>query len=121
MRLQPEPGKKSRTSGLGRHRGPAAAEIEGCCGRAQRGRDPSIHTGSLRVASNVTRSLPTLAATWVVTLTDVLGRQRQISKARQTAIGSDSVSIPRYLAVLSIFTWPNSARTVCKSPVPFRI
>ena len=28
---------------------------------------------------------------------------------------------PRYLAVLSILAWPRSARTVCKSPVPFKM
>jgi hypothetical protein len=48
-------------------------------------------------------------------------RQRQISKARQTSIGSAFVSRPRYLAVLSICAWPKSARTVCKSPVPFKM
>ena len=48
-------------------------------------------------------------------------RQRQISKARQTSIGSAFVSRPRYLAVLSIIAWPKSARTVCKSPVPFKM
>jgi hypothetical protein len=48
-------------------------------------------------------------------------RQLQISKARQTAIGSALVLRPRYLAVLSICTWPKSARTVCKSPVPFKM
>ena len=47
-------------------------------------------------------------------------RQRQISKARQTSIGSIFVLRPRYLAVLSILAWPRSARTVCKSPVPFK-
>jgi hypothetical protein len=44
-----------------------------------------------------------------------------MSKARQTAIGSAFVLSPRYLAVLSICTWPKSARTVCKSPVPFKM
>jgi hypothetical protein len=48
-------------------------------------------------------------------------RQRQISKARQTSIGSAFVSRPRNLAVLSILAWPKSARTVCKSPVPFKM
>ena len=48
-------------------------------------------------------------------------RQRQISKARQTSIGSAFVLRPRYLAVLSILAWPRSARTVCKSPVPFKM
>jgi hypothetical protein len=48
-------------------------------------------------------------------------RQRQISKARQTSIGSVFVLRPRYLAVLSILAWPKSARTVCKSPVPFKM
>ena len=48
-------------------------------------------------------------------------RHHQISKARQTAIGSAFVSRPRYLAVLSIFAWPKSARTACKSPVPFKM
>src|ERR1700730_5008585 len=48
-------------------------------------------------------------------------RQRQISKARQTLIGSAFVLRPRYLAVLSILAWPKSARTVCKSPVPFKM
>ena len=48
-------------------------------------------------------------------------RQRQISKARQTSIGSAFVLRPRYLAVLSILAWPKSARTVCKSPVPFKM
>ncbi len=45
----------------------------------------------------------------------------QISKARQTAIGSAFVLRPRYVAVLSIFAWPKSARTVSKSPVPFKM
>src|SRR6266478_3979040 len=48
-------------------------------------------------------------------------RQCQISKARQTSIGSAFVLRPRYLAVLSILAWPKSARTVCKSPVPFKM
>ena len=48
-------------------------------------------------------------------------RQLQISKARQTLIGSALVLRPRYLAVLSILAWPSSARTVCKSPVPFKM
>ena len=50
-----------------------------------------------------------------------LNRHRQISKARQTVIGSAFVVRPRYLAVLSIVAWPKSARTVCKSPVPFKM
>ncbi len=48
-------------------------------------------------------------------------RHRQISKDRQTVIGSAFVLRPRYLAVLSILAWPKSTRTVCKSPVPFKM
>jgi hypothetical protein len=45
----------------------------------------------------------------------------QISNARLTSIGSAFVLRPRYLAVLSICTWPSSARTACKSPVPLKM
>src|SRR5580704_2338975 len=47
-------------------------------------------------------------------------RYRQISNARQTAIGSALVLRPRYLAVLSICTCPKSARTVCKFASAFQ-
>ena len=66
-------------------------------------------------ATNTTDSQPTIGR-------GTCGRrQRQISKARQTSIGSAFVLRPRYLAVLSILAWPKSARTVCKSPVPFKM
>jgi hypothetical protein len=42
-------------------------------------------------------------------------------RPRLTSIGSAFVLRPRYLAVLSILAWPKSARTVCKSPVPFKM
>src|SRR6202165_5036761 len=86
--------------------------------------DMTVLTPSRPVAplTRVRRLYTLLRATrWNVSLQSVgnapVGlRHRQISKARQTAIGSALVLRPRYLAVLSIFTWPNSARTVCKSP-----
>src|ERR1700730_7633188 len=49
-------------------------------------------------------------------------QQRQISKAREIAIGSDLLlAMRRYLAVDSIFVWPKSTRTASISPVPFKL
>src|ERR1700730_16558699 len=49
-------------------------------------------------------------------------QQRQISKAREIAIGSDLLlAMRRYLAVDSIFVWPESTRTASISPVPFKM
>src|ERR1700738_698546 len=48
-------------------------------------------------------------------------QRRQISKAREIAIGSDLLVMRRYLAVDSIFVWPKSTRTASISPVPFKM
>ena len=48
-------------------------------------------------------------------------QRRQISKAREIAIGSDLLVMRRYLAVDSIFVWPKSTRTASMSPVPFKM
>src|SRR5260370_13457374 len=48
-------------------------------------------------------------------------QQRQISKAREIAIGSDFLAIRRNFDVDSIFACPKSIRTVSKSPVPFKM
>ena len=45
----------------------------------------------------------------------------QMLNARQTSSGSELVFRPRNLAKASILAWPNNARTVCRSPVPFRM
>ena len=87
---------------------PAADRWQVCCSR---------YAGSL-VAARASRSPRSTRPNGSGTCGH---RQRQISKARQTSMGSAFVLRPRYLAVLSILAWPSSARTVCKSPVPFKM
>src|SRR5260370_17098603 len=59
------------------------------------------------------------ALSWSCTV--VIRPQRQISKARQIAIGSDFLAVRRNFDVESSFAWPKSTRTVSKSPVPFKM
>src|SRR5258708_3373161 len=51
----------------------------------------------------------------------ISAQQRQISKAREIAIGSDFLAIRRNFDVDSIFACPKSIPTVSKSPVPFKM
>src|SRR6202011_2702649 len=64
-------------------------------------------------AAQRTVILQSVGNLWAVTASDIEG-----------PTDLDGVGLclrPRYLAVLSILAWPRSARTVCKSPVPFKM